>query len=165
MARKFPDQLLEAYLHLPEPRPYLIYVGDGELRESLEETVKRHQLKDVRFAGFRNQGELPAFYALADIFVLPSINETWGLVINEAMNAGCAIITTEQVGSAADLVRNNENGFVLKARDFQALANALRTCLTGERFREMGANSLELINGWGIKENVAGLRSSLGLPA
>lgn len=164
MTRKFPDQLLEAYLRLPKPHPYLIYVGDGELRGILEATVHNHQLKDVRFAGFRNQGELPAFYALADIFVLPSINETWGLVINEAMNAGCAIITTDQVGSAADLVRTGENGFVLKARDVSALTNALAGCLAQERFREMGVRSLEIIQGWGIDENVAGLRVALGLP-
>uniref|UniRef100_UPI0040475891 glycosyltransferase family 4 protein n=1 Tax=Shewanella sp. TaxID=50422 RepID=UPI0040475891 len=113
MARKYPDQLLEAYLLLTTPRPYLIFVGEGEMRGNLEAAVQNHQLKDVRFAGFRNQGELPAFYALADIFVLPSINETWGLVINEAMNAGCAIITTDQVGSAADLVRSGTNGFVI----------------------------------------------------
>jgi glycosyltransferase involved in cell wall biosynthesis len=163
MARKYPDHLLEAYLQLPKPRPYLIYVGDGELRASLEETLGKYQLNDVRFAGFRNQGELPAFYALADIFVLPSINETWGLVINEAMNAGCAIITTDQVGSAADLVRNNQNGYLLKARDVPALVSALRNCLAEERYREMGAKSLEMISSWGIKENVAGLRFALAL--
>lgn len=164
MARKFPDQLLEAYLCLPTPRPYLIYVGDGEMRSNLEATVQKHQLMDVRFAGFRNQGELPAFYALADIFVLPSINETWGLVVNEAMNAGCAIITTDQVGSAADLVRSGENGFAIKACDVSALTNALAACLAEERFRDMGVRSLEIIQSWGIKENVEGLRSALGLP-
>ena len=164
MARKFPDHLLEAYRKLPEPRPYLIYVGDGEMRDNLEETVRNHQLKDVRFAGFRNQGELPAFYALADIFVLPSINETWGLVINEAMNAGCAIITTDQVGSAADLVRSGENGFVIKACDISVLTNSLISCLVEQRFRYMGERSLEIIQGWGIKENVDGLRIALGLP-
>ena len=164
MARKFPDRLLAAYLQLPEPRPYLVYVGDGDLRASLEDTVKKNQLKDVRFAGFRNQGELPAFYALADIFVLPSINETWGLVINEAMNAGCAIVTTDQVGSAADLVYDNKNGFVIPARDVPALVSALLNCLSEERFREMGAKSIEIIHGWGINENVMGLRQVLGLP-
>lgn len=164
MARKFPDLLLEAYRQLPEPRPYLIYVGDGQMRANLEEIVRNYQLKDVRFAGFRNQGELPAFYALADIFVLPSINETWGLVINEAMNAGCAIITTDQVGSAADLVRTGENGFVIKACDVSVLKNALAGCLVEERFRAMGERSLEIIQGWGIKENVDGLRIALGLP-
>lgn len=164
MARKYPDQLLEAFLHLPTPRPYLIYVGDGEMRGNLEDTVQKHQLEEVRFAGFRNQGELPAFYALADIFVLPSINETWGLVVNEAMNAGCAIITTDQVGSAADLVRSGQNGFAIKACDVSALTNALAACLAEERFRNMGLRSMEIIQGWGIKENVEGLRRALGLP-
>jgi glycosyltransferase involved in cell wall biosynthesis len=135
------------------------------MRGNLEATVQTHQLKDVRFAGFRNQGELPAFYALADIFVLPSINETWGLVINEAMNAGCAIITTDQVGSAADLVRSGHNGFTIKACDISALTNALAACLAEERFRGMGERSLEIIQGWGIKENVEGLRGALGFLA
>ena len=164
ITRKYPNHLLEAYLQLPEPRPYLIYVGDGELRTSLETTVQNQKLKDVRFAGFRNQGELPAFYALADIFVLPSINETWGLVINEAMNAGCAIITTDQVGSAVDLVRNNQNGFILKSRDVPALASALQSCLAKEQYNEMGKRSLDIIQDWGIKENVTGLRQALCLP-
>lgn len=163
MARKFPDLLLEAYRQLPEPRPYLLYVGDGEMRANLEENVRNHGLNDVRFLGFRNQGELPAFYALADIFVLPSINETWGLVINEAMNAGCAIITTDQVGSAADLVRHGENGFIIPAQDVKALSDALTACLEQEQFRNMGERSIQIINQWGISENVIGLRSALEL--
>lgn len=164
MARKFPDHLLEAYRQLPEPRPYLIFVGDGEMKQQLEATVHNRNLKDVRFAGFRNQGELPGFYALANIFVLPSINETWGLVINEAMNAGCAIITTDQVGSAVDLVRDGENGFVLQANSVAALQSALASCLAHERFESMGKRSLEIIKTWGIKENVEGLRQALDLP-
>lgn len=164
MARKYPDHLLEAYCQLPQPRPYLIYVGDGEMRGNLEEIVRKNQLKDVRFAGFRNQGELPTFYALADIFVLPSINETWGLVINEAMNAGCAIIATDQVGSAVDLVRTGENGFVIEPRNIEALKSALAGCLEHHKYRDMSARSLEIIKDWGIKENVFGLRKVLSLP-
>jgi len=121
------------------------------------------RLNDVRFMGFRNQSELPAFYALADIFVLPSINETWGLAVNEAMNAGCAIITTDQVGSAADLVRSGENGFSVPARDVPLLADALAACIAQDRFRAMGKRSLALVQGWGITENVSGLRRALGL--
>jgi glycosyltransferase involved in cell wall biosynthesis len=163
IARKYPDQLLQAYLTLPEPRPYLVFVGDGELRSSLEATVKANQLQDVRFAGFQNQNELPAFYALADIFVLPSINETWGLVVNEAMNAGCAIITTAQVGSAADLVRTNDNGIVIERPEVGAIAAALVAILKNERYRDMGRRSQVIIQGWGVKENVIGLRQVLGL--
>lgn len=164
VARKHGDDLLEAYARLPAPRPYLLFVGDGELRELLMRWVEEGELSDVRFLGFRNQSELPAFYALADIFVLPSINETWGLVVNEAMNAGCAIVVSDQVGGGADLVRNGDNGFVVPARNVDALAHALVDALTGSRYRGMGQRSLEIIARWGIEANVAGLRSALGLP-
>lgn len=163
-ARKHADDLLEAFVRLPGPRPYLLFVGDGELREPLMRRVNECGLDDVRFLGFRNQSELPAFYALADIFVLSSVNETWGLVVNEAMNAGCAIVVSDQVGSGADLVRNGDNGFVVPPRDIEALSQALGATLRDDRYRDMGRRSLEIIARWGIEENVSGLRSALGLP-
>jgi len=165
--RKHADLLLEAYMCLPEPRPYLVYVGDGELRPRLERLVAERALNDVRILGFRNQSELPGFYALADIFVLPSVNETWGLVINEAMNAGCAIVATDQVGSAADLLKNGENGFVVRPGNSAELARALSEMLKEGRYQTMGEKSREIIAAWGIPENVAGLRvalSQVGLP-
>lgn len=157
--RKHADDLLAAYRRLGEARPYLLVVGDGELRASLEHEAA--DLPDVRFLGFRNQTELAADYALADIFVLPSVDETWGLVINEAMNASCAIVATDQVGSAADLVHNGKNGFVVPARDIGALSSALAATLRGGRYREMGLASSEIIANWGIRENVAGLLEAL----
>lgn len=160
-ARKFPDLLLKAYVKLPEPRPYLLFVGDGELRQRLELTSKTASLSAVRFVGFRNQGELPRFYALADIFVLPSVMETWGLVVNEAMNAGCAIVTTDQVGCAKDLVEDGYNGFVVTPYDANALSCALEACLANHDFRRMGNNSARRISYWGIPENIDGLRSAV----
>ena len=165
MRRKFPDHLLQAYAQLPIPRPYLLYVGDGEMKAELEAAVSEQKLQDVRFLGFRNQSELPAFYALADIFVLPSVNETWGLVINEAMNAGCAIISTDQVGSAADLGADGKNGYVLRAGDIGALVSALQSCLQPQLLAHLQDCSRERIRHWGIRENVQGLRSALDLPA
>jgi glycosyltransferase involved in cell wall biosynthesis len=159
--RKFPDLLLDAYISLPDPKPYLIYVGDGEQKESLDRKIKENDLQSVRMVGFVNQSALPSYYLLADIFVLPSINETWGLVINEAMNASCAIITTNQVGSAFDLVENGKNGFVIKPNKINELSDALRKCMEGQLYKKMGINSLEKIKKWGIKENVKGLTKSL----
>jgi glycosyltransferase involved in cell wall biosynthesis len=163
ITRKHPDILLEAYSKLPEPHPYLIFVGDGDLRTSMQETVLKNNLKGVRFAGFANQEDLPAFYGLADIFVLPSINETWGLVINEAMSAGCAIIATDQVGSAIDLVHPGQNGVIVRSCDTQMLSAALLECLIAKKYIPMGIQSLEIIKKWSIDENLVGLKSSLGL--
>jgi len=143
--RKFPDVLLEAYSQLKEPRPYLLYIGDGELADGLKNRAGELDLSDVRFLGFQNQSQLPKYYALADIFVLTSLNETWGLVINEAMNGGCVIITTDSVGSAIDLVKNEINGIVLSEINHDLLAGALMSCLDNQRYVEMGERSLELI--------------------
>lgn len=139
--------------------PYLILVGDGPMRDRLRAAASG--LPNIRFAGFRSQSELAAFYALADLFVLPSLWESWGLVINEAMNAGCPIVATDKVGSAYDLVRQGTNGFRVKAGDSQHLAATLRQLLTHPAMRaEMGRASLRLIRHWSFEEDIAGLRAA-----
>jgi len=116
----------------------------------------------VRFAGFRNQSALPAFYDLCDVFVLPSRLEPWGLVINEVMNAGRAVIASDEVGGAIDLVRDGENGFVFPAGDVAALADRLRRILGDPALcRNMGERSRVLIDGWSFREDVEGLRRAL----
>src|SRR5262249_3984081 len=91
-SRKRPDDLLNAYTRLEGAQANLVFVGDGPLRQTLEQAVSERHLTSVRFVGFKNQQELPAFYAAADMFVLPSGDEPWGLVINEAMCAGLPIL-------------------------------------------------------------------------
>jgi glycosyltransferase involved in cell wall biosynthesis len=70
MPRKRPGDLLEAWAHLaprPEQRPYLLYVGDGKLRAELEGRAREVGSEAVRFLGFKNQSELPAYYELCDL--------------------------------------------------------------------------------------------------
>jgi len=170
-ARKRADDLLEAYRRLSlgglEPNPYLVYAGDGELRPALEQRVAKLGWRSVRFLGFKNQGELLGYYALADVFVLPSFNETWGLVVNEAMNAGCAIVVSDQVGSGVDLVEDGVNGAKFRAGDVAGLTRALDRTLQNDAYLDMGRKSLERIGRWGLTEDVVGLceaLSRLGLP-
>jgi glycosyltransferase involved in cell wall biosynthesis len=165
--RKRPWDLWEAYARLSpngvdEPAPYLVFVGDGSERQALEATVERKGWKSVRFAGFRNQTELPAFYAAADVLVLPSEREPWGLVINEAMNAGTAVIVSDQVGAAADLVEDGVNGYVVRVGDVETLASRLR-CITADPVlaKSMGANGLARISRWDFEADVAGLRQAV----
>ena len=144
----------------PERCPFLVVVGDGPLRAQLERAAAG--LDTVRFAGFRNQTELPGFYAAAELFVLPSRREPWGLVVNEAMNAGCAILASDRVGAAPDLVRDGVNGLVYPAGSVHALAEALeRLFADPQRLAEMGRESLSLIEGWSFEEDVSGLRAAL----
>src|SRR5207245_1289927 len=85
--RKNCAHLIDAYARLAStdlrPLPYLIIVGDGEERAALERQAAATGLDSIRFAGFRNQSELPRFFDLATVFVLPSRHEPWGLIVNE----------------------------------------------------------------------------------
>jgi glycosyltransferase involved in cell wall biosynthesis len=167
MARKRPDQLLEAYIRLLDggnnsPVPYLLFVGDGDLRLSLERRVAEMKLDTVRILGFANQSELPAFFDLCDVFVLPSVFEPWGLVVNEAMNAGKAIIVSDHVGCAADLVCHLENGYIYGHDSLDDLQMALVTITAEPRIAsEMGKRSFEIVSGWGFEADVAGLKTAL----
>ena len=165
--RKRAGDLLEAYIRLSpdgqkEPKPYLLFIGDGEMKSALERRSAELGWGSIRFLGFKNQTELPAFYDLCDVFVLPSFHEPWGLVINEVMNAAKPVIVSDHVGCAPDLVNHKENGYIFRAGDIDDLYRALRFVLDDkEQCRAMGQKSLEVINRWGFEEDITGLRKAL----
>jgi len=167
--RKRPHDLLQAYRQLSpdsraEPRPYLLYVGDGEMRRALEEAAAATGWKSIKFQGFKNQTEIAAFYDLCDLFVMPSETEAWGLVVNEAMNAGRTVIVSDRVGCGPDLVHNGENGFIFKAGDVADLSRVLKEAFASpDRCTYMGRRSLALINRWSFEEDVVGLRAALAI--
>lgn len=164
--RKHCDDLLEAYLRLtadlPESgQPHLLIVGDGEQMPALRQRVAQSGNTLVRFAGFRNQSELPAIFAMSSVFVLPSRHEAWGLIVNEAMACGLPVIVSDEVGCATDLVQQEENGLIVPARDVSALTEALRTVLAPGNAARMGANSRARIAQWSFAEDLNGLKSAL----
>jgi glycosyltransferase involved in cell wall biosynthesis len=169
LTRKRCIDLVEAYIRLssaPEvdPPAYLLIVGDGEERAALEARVRESGLRSIRFLGFRNQTELPQFYDLCEVFVLPSYNETWGLIVNEVMNAGRPIIVTDQVGCQPDLVHDGLNGFVYPAFDVDRLSQCLRHLLDNPGLRAtMGENSLRIIQQYSFEQDVDGLRKALAV--
>ncbi|NKB20497.1 MAG: glycosyltransferase [Alphaproteobacteria bacterium] len=167
MERKRPMDLVEAVARLHQDaknrQPYLLMVGDGEQRDALEQQVKDLSIEEsVRFTGFRNQSELPSFYSLCDVFVLPSFLEPWGLVVNEVMTAGRAVVASDQVGAVFDLIRDGENGFVFPAGDVDALTTSLGRIVSDPSLSEkMGQRSLEIIENWGFREDIEGLKQGL----
>jgi glycosyltransferase involved in cell wall biosynthesis len=165
--RKHCSDLLEAYEILMRtgtggPPPYLLIVGDGEERADLEERARARGLADIRFCGFRNQSELPRFFDIASVFVLPARHEPWGLIVNEVMNAGRAVIISDDVGCQPDLVTNGVEGYVFPVRNVDALAEALRCVLaTPETAEQMGRCALERIRTWSFEEDVLALRKAI----
>lgn len=166
-SRKHADHLLEAYRAFivtrnSEDRPYLVIVGDGEERNALETRTRELGLADVRFVGFQNQSELPRFFQLADVFVLPSRHEPWGLVVNEAMAAGCAVIVSSDVGSHTDLITDGVEGCVFPVGDTAALSDALhRVFASPDSAARMGECGRVRIHNWSFEEDVQGLRAAL----
>jgi len=166
--RKHADHLMEAYRLMIEgldkaaPVPYLVIVGDGEERANLQAQAARHHLDSVRFAGFRNQSELPRFFQLADVFVLPSRHEPWGLIVNESMASGCPVIVSTDVGSHADLVTDGVEGCVYPVGDVPALCKALRRVLSSpETTAAMGRAARARMETWSFEQDVQGLRAAL----
>lgn len=166
--RKRAIDLLRAYFLLTShyqisSMPYLLFIGDGYERGRLEEIANGHPFKDfIKFLGFKNQTELPKFFALCDVFVLPSEGEPWGLIVNEVMNAARPIIVSNQVGCAPDLITNGVNGYIFKAGDHVELAGYLLEILSSNnRIETMGSASLDFINKWGYAQAVLGINNAL----
>jgi len=160
-ARKHPDDLLSAARTLRHDGLDfdLLFVGTGEMDARLREAAHDFPGPAPIFAGFKNQSEMPEVLGSADIFILPSENEPWGLIINEAMCAGLAIVTTHEVGAVPDLVKEGINGRLFEAG---GLANALRPLVADRALTAgMGEESRRIIAGWGYDEDVDGIRAAL----
>ncbi len=136
--RKGIDTLLDAAAHLrDEGVPFAVaVVGGGEDRDALmRHAADRGVLDRVRFAGFVQPSELPAYFAAADTFVLPSYREGWGVVVPEAMAAGLPVIAADRVNAAVELLNGSGAGFLFPAGDAGALADAMRRLCGSEELR------------------------------
>ena len=160
--QKRPADLLKAFEYFSESRrAVLVYVGAGPLESKLKEYVEEKHLPVV-FAGFRNQTELSKWFAIADVFALPSGHEPWGLVVNEAMCFSLPVVASDQVGAAGDLVRGGVNGLVFSTGDTRSLAEHLELLLSDPLLRaRFGQKSREIIERWSYRENVNGILTCL----
>ncbi len=164
MPRKHPDDVVEAVARLQREgvRVSLLLVGTGEMEAELRARVAALGLENVVFGGFVNQAELPRVYAASDVFVLPSENEPWGLIVNEVMCAGLPVVVADEVGCVPDLVHDGVNGRHMRAGDVDSLAVALRDLLADAKAREaMGRKSVDIIGGWSYAKCHRGVRAAV----
>jgi glycosyltransferase involved in cell wall biosynthesis len=162
--RKRPDDVLAAFARLQAEgiKAQLVMVGTGLLEEELKGRVAAEGIRNVVFPGFVNQDKLPSVYAACDVFVLPSSNEPWGLVVNEAMCVALPIVLSDEIGCAEDLVEDGVNGATFTAGDVAGLAAALRPILTDSKRRvAYGAASLARIQEWSYRECGKGIRAGI----
>lgn len=149
-----------------ETATHLLVVGDGDRREELQ--AQTEDAENVTFTGYVDNDDLAEYYDLADVFVLPSLTtdvfkEPWGLVLNEAMSAGTAVIASSSVGAArAGLVQDGTNGYVVPERNAGAIADRLVSILGDEeRANEMANRSRDLIAEYDYDRMVDGFEEAI----
>jgi glycosyltransferase involved in cell wall biosynthesis len=120
--RKGLFQVLKAIQKLGDSDIGLLIVGSGPQEEELRRFCEDQRLENVYFEGFQQQDALPKYYALADVLVLPSFKEVWGLVVNEALASGLYVSCSNQAGAAYDLIKEGWNGALFDPRNVEELA-------------------------------------------
>lgn len=118
-----------------------------------EEYLRLSSGIDVVFAGFKSKEEILDYYKAADIFVLPTRHDSWGLVINEAMANGIPVITTNKCVAGLELISNGVNGYIVSVDDVDELRNKICTLIEDELLlKKMGRNALNTIQKSTIEE-------------
>lgn len=162
---KQPAELLGAFLQVATAADALVFVGDGAEKARLMALAATKPGVQVRFLPFANQSEMPARYALADLFALPSKGhyETWGLAVNEAMHLGVPCLVSDVVGCQRDLVTPGETGWVFPAEDQAALASTLSAALRApaKELRRLGDNARARVGGYTYRQTSEGLLAAL----
>ncbi|TAE41567.1 MAG: glycosyltransferase family 1 protein [Runella slithyformis] len=119
--------LIQAFNQLPKNHDWgLILLGEGDQKADLQQFCEQNKLHQVRFLAGVAWYQVPHYLALADVFVLPSISEPWGLVVNEALVCGLPVVVSENCGCVEDLVKNGKNGFVFDPNQVDELTEKLR---------------------------------------
>lgn len=154
---KCPLDLLRAFARARVPDTLLVFAGEGPLRKELE--AEAHSLglaERVRFLGFVNQSQLPAVYASADLFVLPSAYDPCPVVVCEAMLCGCPVLLSDQIRGRFDLVRPGVTGDIFPCGDVPALAASLASLLANRSaLVTLGGNARARMATWSPRENIA----------
>lgn len=155
--RKGFDILMKAAADL-EPGA-VIYIVGGEPTEEYLALEKQLGLTNVRFEGFMKKEKLIKYYRAADLFVLPTREDIWGLVVNEAMAFGLPVITTDRCVAGLELVENGVTGYIVPVEDPDALAEKMNAALSGD-CEKMGAAALERVRPYTI-ENMARVHAEI----
>lgn len=160
---KRPLDLLEAARRLPaECKAVALFAGDGELRAALESRSGSTRSGTAVLAGFVNQAELPAYYAAADVFVLPSEREAWGLVVNEAACASLPLLLSDQVGAGPDFVEEGRTGYAIRVGDVDGLARRMeQLALDPNMRRAMGGRARKLADAHDPEVAAIGVRTAV----
>ena len=150
--RENPLEFLRAAASLKGSRPGLgfVLIGDGRRASTVREFVEREHLDQVVLPGYLPLSSLPRYYAVADVFVHPAVEECWGLSVNEAMASSVPVVVSTGVGCRFDLLPSSEFGLVYPLGNGKALVEAILALVDDpERARAVAARAKERVAGYG----------------
>lgn len=128
--RKGICQLIEALSGLRQRAWTLLLVGDGPMRARIDSKIKSNKLEDrVFFMGFQEKEELAKLYAIADIFVLPSLQDPYSIVMSEALASGLFVVASKYDGAAWDLIEEGKNGIITDPADILILREDIQKAI------------------------------------
>jgi glycosyltransferase involved in cell wall biosynthesis len=164
------DYLLNAFSTLKKGMNdvVLVIIGKGDYEKKLKKLAEDLQIeKDVCFQGHVDNDLLKNYYGPSDLCVVPSIThemvDAWAFVVNEAMYYENPVIASDAVGSAFDMIKNGENGFIVPEKDSKALYDAMKVILSNDELREkMGKRSKKIVEtGFSYKNMVEGFQNAI----
>jgi len=148
--RKGYDLLIRAAARLPE-NTAVVVVG-GKPRAEWSALLRELNVQNVTFVEFSSKELLNEYYKAADVFVLPTREDVWGLVVNEAMANGLPVLTTEGCVAGCEMIRDGENGYLIPAETWEPIAQRLNTLLSNDMLRDSMANvALNVVRGYTLE--------------
>ncbi|MCK4385030.1 MAG: glycosyltransferase family 4 protein [candidate division Zixibacteria bacterium] len=155
--RKRVDLLISAFKQVKKrlPKSELWLVGEGEEEAKLKKLSQ--ETKDVFFEGHKQYGELLPYYLNSDLFVLPTLKDVWGLVVNEAMMCGLPVICSKYAGCSQDLIKEGENGLIVDPENSKELSAAMSQLLPKDgNLSHFGQRSKEIIKDFTTERTTRG---------
>jgi len=160
--RKGIDRLLHAWARIGENHQHLLLMGSGPEEDALRGLCAQIRAKNVHFVGWRDGATKWAHLLACDAFLFPTLEDVWGLVLNEAMSAGKPVICSPFAGAVSDLVSDGVNGYVIDPDDTESWASRIMELANDSGKRErMGQESLERIRHYSIEASARGFLSAL----
>jgi glycosyltransferase involved in cell wall biosynthesis len=160
---KAPELIILAVKRLPadvSENIVVIYMGSGQLIDDLRKLAQEPPQVKVFFPGFQNQTRLSRYYHAADLLILPSNGETWGLVVNEALHHGLPCVVSEAVGCAPDLIESGVTGHIFVPGSPQSLASALWRAFELIRRDGLRLSCRQIVSGYCVENAARGIASA-----
>jgi len=159
-------RLLDAYRDLQASNTNwgLILVGDGHQKSEIVDYIKRLGVRNVFMPGFIQKENIPKYMAVSDVLVLPSISETWGLVVNEAMAGGLPVLVSNKCGCCPDIVKEGVNGFSFNPYDTSQLYTHMKNIAEGGYdLKKMGQASLDIVSNYTPEKAALVIRKTIDI--